>query len=631
MFMQNNLFPPDTQWKLPTEMPDFDGPVAIDTENKDPHLSELGPSWLRPGTGYVAGFGVACGNFKGYYPIRHQGGGNMPIENVLNWIAHLMKKPIPKVFANAQYDLGWIEEEGIKEINGTIHDVQIMAPLLDENRYSYGLDSLGKDYLNEQKNEDLLYMAASDFGLSRGKKKAKMSDIKANMWRYPAAYVGEYGEHDAWMTLKLFEKFHDMIKRQDLEYVYQLELDMIPILMRMRRRGIRIDVDRAEKTKKQFMEIEHSCIKKLRDITGFRIDPYSANSVAQAFDKFGIEYARTATGEPSITADFLENMESELGQLVRDARTYQKGYSTFIDSYILNRLYNGRVYGQFNQLKSDEGGTVSGRFSSSNPNLQNIPTKHPVIGPAIRSLFLPEEGEQWMAADYSNQEPRLVVHFAALMGLQGADRVVQRYRDKPSTSYHKIVQEFVGPFIPKNLDPYKTTKTINLGLAYGMGEPKLCKSLGLSTEWVLSKRQNKMVEIAGPEGKAILEAYFREVPFMKKLQEVAQNRATHRKFICTLSGRRCRFPDSSYTRKALNRLIQGSAADQTKEAMRKVDKAGVTMLLTMHDELGLSVRSNDEAREARQIMENAVELLVPSFLDTDLGPSWGEASAIKLD
>lgn len=622
--MQYNFFPPESDWVMPLSLPEIDEDFAIDTETYDPHLKTKAPGFVPGGKGYIAGISVKSANHCFYAPIRHQEGSNMNIEYVIDWMKRHAAKPVRKFFANAQYDVGWLRTEGVEFDPKLIHDVLIMAPLLDENKRRYNLDGLAKDYGFEGKDEALLKEAASVYGFKGA------DTIKANMWRMPAKYVGPYAEADADMTYKLAKLFLPMIERQELEYVYNLEMRLVPIMLEMRTRGLRVDLEKARAIKKDFMNRENHAKLKLRKLAGFPVDPYSPKSCAAALSNCGIEYPMTAAGNPSITADFLETMDHEIGIEIRNARKYQKAYSTFIDGYILDRHINGRVFASFNQLPSEEGGTVSGRFSCSGPNLQNIPARDPEIGPLIRSLFLPEEGEYWMAADYANQEPRITVSWAYKCGLQGSEKVVNIYQEDPYVSYHKIIQGFIEDFVPDHLDPYKTAKAINLGLAYGMGGAKLCSQLGLPTKMIQHwTEKGKMVEVAGDEGQEILDKYGEEVPYIKGLTDLCTRRARKRGFIKTLSGRRCRFPNG-FEHKALNRLVQGTAADQTKEAMIKMHEAGHTMILTMHDEIGLSVKDLDEARKAKKIMENAIEMAVPFVCDIDIGPSWGEAKEVDL-
>lgn len=624
---QHSLFATKSTWQCPQEFPSLDGDVAVDCETKDPLLKIKAPGYVKGGIGHIIGVSVATDTFKGYYPVRHEGGGNLDAKMVFNWLRQEMAKPTRKIFANANYDIGWLATEGIHPA-GEIHDVQVMAPLLDEHRFQYSLDSLAETYLGFGKDTKILEQAARDH---------KIIDYMSKLYLFPANVVGPYAERDAEATLALFRIFEPMIVADRLQQVYLLERQVQPIILEMRQRGLRVDIERAHRTIAEFKKKEKEANDKIKHATGLRINANSAIELAKAFDQIGIKYGRTAENQPSITAEFLDKLDHPLGAIIRQARKYEKAYGTFIEKYILNRHINGRLFAQFNQLKGDDGGTVGGRFSSSDPNLQNIPARDPDIGPAVRSLFLPEEGEEWMAADYANQEPRLQVHYAALLDLEGTEAALKRYAEDPAISYHKIVQEMIEPFLPKKLPegvtPYKVAKTINLGKAYGMGGPKLCRSLGLPTKVIPHWQTGEPTEVAGDEGQLILDQYDKAVPFTKKISSIAQFRAKSQGFITTFGGRRCRFPKtgngSGNERKALNRLIQGSAADQTKKAMVDLHKNGHLILLTMHDENAISVKSREEVQECRYIMEHAIELKVPSICDVDVGPSWGEATLVK--
>jgi DNA polymerase I-like protein with 3'-5' exonuclease and polymerase domains len=267
----------------------------------------------------------------------------------------------------------------------------------------------------------------------------------------------------------------------------------------------------------------------------------------------------------------------------------------------------------------------------NNPNLQQVPARHEIIGPMVRSLFLPEEGQLWAANDFSSQEPRLLVHYATLLDLPGAERMADAYRNNPDTDFHQMVADMAG--IQR-----KAAKTIGLGLMYGMGKQKLANSLDLPLD----------------EAAELINSFHMNVPFLKGTVNAVMKRIEHPASggsIRTLLGRKCRFPlwepveyginkalpreqavveygpriKRAMTYKGLNRLIQGSAADQTKAAMVALNKAGFRLLLQVHDEIAVSVNDRSEAEEAARIMAQAVSLEVPSRVDVEIGPSWGEA------
>jgi DNA polymerase I-like protein with 3'-5' exonuclease and polymerase domains len=496
----------------------------------------------------------------------------------------------------------------------------IAAALINENRFSFSLNACAKDYLGEIKNETFLNEKAKEWGI----------DPKADMWRLPAGYVGFYAEQDAALTLKLWQRFKTEIIKQNLHDVWDMEMELLPILIDTRRRGIRVDEDKAHKLKSEFKKKENGVLYKIKKETTLDVDIWAARSVAQVFDRIGVDYPRTAkTEEPSFTQNWLVNCDNPIAQLIREAREINKFHSTFIDS-ILRYTHKGRIHSEINQLRSDQGGTVSGRLSYSNPNLQQIPARNKEMGDKIRSLFLPEEGRQWGSFDYSQQEPRLVAHYAASVNekFTGADEFIEAYQNE-SADFHQIVADMAG--ISRT-----HAKTINLGLFYGMGKAKLARELGINKD----------------AAEILLQTYNNRVPFVKKLATEVSNSASKYGFIRTIMGRKCRFDmwepatfgmnkamdyeaakahygnnvRRAFTYKALNRLIQGSAADQTKQAMIECYKAGYKPLLQIHDELCFSINEEKDINDVKQIMEGAIEhLKVPSKVDIALGRSWGEA------
>jgi DNA polymerase I-like protein with 3'-5' exonuclease and polymerase domains len=621
--MTISLFPQlKTEWMAPEVFPDLSSAeaIAIDLETCDPGMKTSGPGWPTK-NGYIVGFALAVDGWKGYFPTRHGGGGNLDEKKVRKFVQTVLDLPCDKIFFNAAYDVGWLKAEGFT-INGRIIDAMIAAALIDENRFSYSLNALGFDYLQETKSEQGLRDAAKEFGV----------DPKGELYKLPALYVGEYAEQDAALTLKLWQFFKIEMIRQELTSIFELEMELCPHLIEMTFRGVRIDQDRAEKTKKLFQAREKEALAQIKSLSGVQIDIWAAASIAKAFDKLGIKYPKTEKGAPSFTKSFLTYNLHPITRAIVDAREYNKANGTFIDALLNYARYDGRIHGHINQLRSDDGGTVSGRLSMANPNLQQIPARHLEIGPAIRSLFLPEQDEIWASLDFSQQEPRLAVHYAKLLELKGADKAVEAYITNPDTDFHQTVADMAG--IGR-----KQAKTIGLGLLYGMGKGKMATELDLSTE----------------EASELIGKFHELVPFMKGLVTAVQQRVDHpasNGSVRTLLGRRCRFNlweptefglhkalpreqavleygprlKRAYTYKGLNRLIQGSAADQTKKSMLACIEAGKLPLLQVHDELCLSVTSAEEANKFAQAMMDCVKLEVPSKVDVECGPSWGEAA-----
>jgi len=613
--LQQPLFTPETEWVPPDRLPDLSGhlEIAIDLETRDPNLLTMGSGSVRR-DGEVVGIAVAVEGWSGYFPIAHEGGGNMDRALVLDWFEELLQTTATKIFHNAMYDVSWIRSLGFY-INGGIIDTMIAASLIDENRFSYTLDSVGKDYVGMRKNEKLLQDAAKDFGVNP----------KAEMWRLPAPFVGEYAEKDAEITLKLWHALQHEISKQDLWDVFNLETNLFPCLVDMKFKGVRVDVQKAMSVKAQLQETEKQLLQDINKIAGFDVEIWAAASIAKAFDGQKIPYDRTEKGAPSFTKNFLATHPAELPKLINEAREINKANTTFIDT-ILKHEHNGRIHSEINQIRSDQGGTVTGRFSYNNPNLQQIPARHKHLGPLIRSLFIPEEKCMWGCFDYSQQEPRILVHFASLMKLEGTGAIVDAYNDG-SADFHQMIADMAG--IER-----KQAKTINLGIMYGMGKNKLMAELGLMKD----------------AAEKLLKTYHQRAPFVKMLSEAVARRADDSGKIRTIGGRLCHFDmwephgfgikkplphadalrehgpgiKRAFTYKALNKLIQGSAADMTKLSMLALYREGVIPHIQIHDELDISVASLQESEKIIDIMEQAVELQVPNKVDFEKGDSWGD-------
>jgi DNA polymerase I-like protein with 3'-5' exonuclease and polymerase domains len=623
------MFTPKSEWVPPHELPNiFDAKtIAIDVETKDPNLKTKGPGWPT-GDGEVVGYAVAVDGWKGYIPIRHGGGGNIDERIVNNWMKKVCESPAEKIMHNAQYDAGWLRRMGFT-VNGRIIDTMVIASLLDENRFSYSLNALSFDYLSKTKSEKNLTEAARDFGV----------DPKAELWKLPSMHVGPYAEVDAELTLELWNHFKNLIAKEDLWSIVNLELDVLPVLIDMTWKGVRVDQDRVERTRDFLLKEEKAVLAKIKHMTGMNVEVWAAQSLAKAFDTVGINYPKTEKGAPSFTKSFLSDHPHELPKMILRTRGLNKTHGTFINTIMKHTAHDGRIHSHINQIRSDDGGTVSGRISMNNPNLQQIPARDPELGPMIRSLFLPEQNEQWASIDFSQQEPRILVHYAHAYGksqghdMKGVQEFVDGYQNDPDMDFHTMVADMAN--IPR-----KQAKTINLGMMYGMGVNKLSDQLDIPVD----------------EAKKLVNQYHDRVPFVKMLMHGVMNKLNSRQSsgsIRSILGRKCRFdlwePDTfamnkalpykdalnehgpttrlkrAYTYKALNRLIQASAADMTKQAMVDIHKLGITPLIQIHDEVAVSVSNDDQVDSIVHAMENAVKLGVPSKVDVEIGPSWGES------
>ena len=610
----------DVDWNIPPDYPDLTSykDVAVDLETYDPNIKTLGPGWARK-DGHIIGIAVAAGEYKGYFPMRHENGHNLDPRITLKWIKKQLSVPDMNVIMhNATYDAGWLRAEGV-EIKGRIIDTMITGALVDENRWSFGLDAMARDFVALRKDEKLLQAAAKEWGV----------DPKSGMYLLPPKYVGTYAEQDAVATLKLWDALKVQLEEQELWHIWNIETDLIPCMLDMRSNGVRVDLDKADQNKKLIRKQTSKLRKYIEGEAGMEVDIWASASIQKMFDKLGMEYLTTEKGAPSFTKSFLNDHPSEVCQALVKLREFDKADSTFIDS-ILRHEHNGRIHTELHSTRRDEGGTVTGRFSSSNPNLQQIPARDPDIKKMIRGLFVPNEGCQWGSFDYSSQEPRLLVHFAASMPDYMRHHVVDGIVEEFNTGdvdLHQMVADLAG--ITR-----KQAKTVNLGIMYGMGVAKLADQLGIPAD----------------DAKSLIRQHRDKVPFVKQIADVATKQASENGQIRTLLGRKCRFPlwepvtfgvgkplphdeaqkqygkqiKRAFTYKALNRLIQGSAADQTKQAMLVCYKEGLTPMLTVHDELCFNIESQEQADRIKEIMEKCVPLKVPSKIDVDIKPDWGE-------
>ncbi len=616
------MFTAQTEWDCPESFPDLSDAkyIAIDLETKDPDLKSKGSGAIQ-GHGEIVGFAVAVEGWSGYYPIAHEGGGNMDRRIVLEWFKKVCATDAVKIFHNAMYDVCWIRAYGIP-INGHIIDTMVMASLIDENRLWYTLNSISYDYLREVKDEKALQQAAESWGI----------DPKKELYKLPAMYVGNYAEKDAELTLELFKVLSREISKQNLTNIFDLETQLFPCLIDMKFKGVCVDVERAHKLKRELSQQEALLLEEVKKQTGIDVQIWAARSIAKVFDNLSLSYARTEkTNSPSFTKNFLSTHQHPMVKNIAKAREINKAHTTFIDT-ILKHQYRGRIHADINPIRSDQGGTVTGRFSYSNPNLQQIPARNKDLGPMIRSLFIPEKDHKWGCFDYSQQEPRLVVHYAAttepICFDNSVSSIVDKFKDN-SVDFHQTVADMA------NISRTQA-KTINLGLFYGMGKAKLQAELGLNTK---------------DEAEDLFNQYHQNVPFVRDLMNYTSKTAQTSGSIGTLLGRRCRFNKwepaqfgmhkpmeyeeaertygrgrirRAFTYKALNKLIQGSAADMTKKAMVDLYSEGVIPHIQIHDELDISVESDDAAKKIIDIMENAVTLEVPNKVDYESGKTWGD-------
>jgi DNA polymerase I-like protein with 3'-5' exonuclease and polymerase domains len=618
----------DTRRKTKEQFPSLanQGAISFDLETNDPELRKRGPGAHRDG--YIAGISIGTeAGFRGYYPIAHENDeDNLPKEKVLSWLHQQLMLPVPKIGTHLLYDLIFLDAAGVASC-GPYWDIQNAEPLIDENRRVYSLDSLARKYLKTGKREEVLIAWVQQvLGVKR--------HPKEHIWRVPARIVTPYAISDVDLPLRIFKQQAAGLKTHDLWGLFLMESKLIPMLVAMHRRGVPVDIDAAEQLYRSMTERQNTLMAQLKQDSGRTIAPWNARSIAKVFDQLGLTYEFTEKTEaPSFTKAFLAQHEHPIAQLIHAIRRLDKLKETFIKGVVLEGNYKGRIHCQFNQLRSDEGGTVTGRFSSSQPNLQQIPIRGEDSKP-IRTMFIPEQSQRWHKLDWNQIEFRLVVNDAfeldrrGLCECPGAQEVIDEFNAKPSTDYHQRVAGMIER-------DRTIAKGVNFGLIYGEGIARLCHELGIPRE----------------EGEELLQKYHECVPFMRPLMDHYKNRARNTREVRTLFGRHRHFnrwatrdgriivsdrqPRNSrlaFTYTALNARIQGSAADIMKTAMIKIWESGVCSVvgaphLTVHDELDLSGPDTQAGHEAvaeiKDIMEKAATLSLPLKVDAKSGPNWG--------
>lgn len=669
--MQLTMFPPETDWQLPKmeELPDWNNfsRVGYDVETRDPSLGrKLGPGTRRDG--YIVGFCLHFEDFRSFYlPIRHGNGQNLPLENVLAYMADNIRRFEGSVVgANLQYDLDYTCQEFGSEIGDKVFpnvkaflDTQIAEPLIDENQYKFGLDAVAARHGLPEKQEDLLREVGQEFGTHNGKKgkpqgKRKALNAKADLWKLHPQYVGPYGEWDAELPCRIMRKQERIIDENDLWQIFNLETRCLPALVAMTRRGVRIDFEKMQKIEDWIIAQEDVALDLVQKQTGIKLnaeDLAQPNAVAEPLKYIGAELKRNVKNKQyNIDANVLRRLKHPVADAILTARKVNKVRRDFIHG-IREHAIGDRLHCSYHQLKGekDDGGmqgAATGRLSSSHVNIQQQPSPKDTDPETMRvedhlslmwrQVYIPDEGGEWACLDYSQQEPRILHHYAEITGCPGARAAAQKYRDDPKCDNHQMMADLTGL-------KRKVAKTIYLGKCYRMGGAKFARSLGLPTvvkTYDFGEKIGQKYETAGPEAAEILKAFKNGAPYVDKLAEIAETQGMAKGYIKTLLGRHCHFPKEMMDNpeggpkvwtgnyldgyKSLNKLIQGSAADQTKMALAESYEQGIAVGIQVHDELDLTIYNRKEADELAEIMRECAPLRVPSAVDIEIGPNWGE-------
>jgi DNA polymerase I-like protein with 3'-5' exonuclease and polymerase domains len=592
------MFMPQSDWQPPSSLPDLKTKriLAIDTETRDPHLLDKGPGFIR-GDADLRGFSVATESDSWFFPLRYPEDNYHDPGAALLWLKDLCKQDNDKVFHNALYDIEALDSEGIV-VNGRWHDTMAYEALFAESA-SVSLDATAHRRLGKTKDEVILQEAAASYGV----------DPKAEMYLLPARYVGPYGEQDTRLLPALLESQLNQSRETNMGRVLDIESRLLRVVWAMRKQGVAVDLEETHRLDDKWKGIFKEHIAELQSHIPFEVDIWGSKSLQQVCDHLKIEIQRTPKGNPSFTNDWFESHPHSALQAIAYARKVDKARRDFIKGQILNFEVNGRIHAQFHATRRDDGGTRSGRFASSKPNLQQAPERDPIFGRAIRRLYIPDEGASWGKFDYSSQEPRITLHLANIAGIESAGNFVREYQRDPGFCQHTYAAGVLGV-------KRKACKDINLGLTYGMGVPKLSYKLGVDIDEAWRLRRE----------------YEAALPFVGDVADYYTDMAASQGYIQTILGRRSYFTgaDEAFTYKGLNRAVQGSGADLMKTAMVLVyEDMGMTPLLTVHDETDYNIYEEEHAYQIVEIMENAIPMTVPQYVEPELGPSWGELYELK--
>lgn len=592
-------------------------PIAIDLETCDPELKYTGAGYIS-GVGFVAGVAIACNEGSWYLPINHGEGENYDQNEVVAWLNEVLSGDNDKIFHNSQYDVGWLTFIGV-QMHGKIFDTMLAAPLLNENRYSYQLDSLGKIYCGEGKAEEALRMAVADkFGGMRTHKtvirlkenkelynykpffeaKERISqfydlwpdsvkdrydvvrletdknghtdflvpckrdnDIKGLLWACDAADMGTYPIQDVDLTFALYKKFRDLLVKEKLMTVFNMESELVLPLLEMKVNGVRIDVKKAIELDKEYTKEIDDTQKELDKMCERHIDVNIDEDLIYICTRYGLAYGKTPKGNPCFASDMVP--EHPAFDLVLKLRKYFKARDTYIRGYIFGGTIDGWLHGQYNQLKSDTGGTVTGRLSSSQPNMQNMPNpKKDKIGKDIRGLFLPDtDDELWLSMDYSGQEPKMLVNVVLTYA-----RMMRKLSTNPAIKNQEMIPgEFVAErpeFSGRQADFHTAVATICMkeemdseGIEYTEEDLKArakafrgkAKSIGLGVMYgsgaarVAAEMTAKGTPMTVKQAEDIRDQIYKAVPFLSAINGMLMNKAKERGYIKTYLGRRGHF------------------------------------------------------------------------------------------
>lgn len=564
---------------------------------------------------------VGCPSY--YVPVRHHGGGNIDgcripqTEEGWRGDLHPFEVAFAKIAAakprrwfghNFGFDLKFAYRHGL-HFYGEYEDTMVNAALLDENMRGFSLENVAVwcDAVQKKGTELYQYLSESFGG------PAERSSMK-HFWRSDASkpVVWDYASGDGISTEDVWRKQNQFIIEEELTKVHGVENRLVRTLFRITRSGIRIDEQELDRVDALFKSKAEELKRKLpKDF-----NPKSPLQMKAFLDhrikEIGEDWPRTPKGALQFNEAILKTIPE--GRDILDVRKLEHAVSSFTGPMKERHLHNGRVFCEFNQMKADEFGTVSGRLSSSNPNLQQVPKRDKFIGKEYRRCFLPDPDHIWEDRDYKQQE------YVVFTDYTRDPILMEGYMADPPVDIHQSVADMI------HVERDPTAKRMNLGMLYGMGVAKLAESLGVSEH----------------QAREWMKMYHEKFPAAKGFLKSAENRARQRGFVFTYLGRKRRFPDSRFAHKAGNGVIQGSSADITKAKMVEIDEYFESegdinrLLLQCHDSLSWSAPKTEAGKrmsdEADRIMQDfssegaIIKMGVPLRIDMSSGDNWSQAT-----
>ncbi|MBD3320796.1 MAG: DNA polymerase I [Chitinivibrionales bacterium] len=574
------------------------GFVSIDTETTSTEPRKAG----------LVGIAMAIDTSSALYiPVGHEHSDrNLPLQEVLGACREMIESSrIKKIGQNLKYDFQVFKNYGIT-MSGIEFDTMVAAYVIDPGTRRYGLDSMALDFLNCR-------TTSIETLIGKGTKQVSFSTVAV---KDAASYSGE----DVIVPLLLKEKFEKMLQEKKVSELFrEIEMPLVPVLAEMEWNGILIDALLLKKMSEEYQKQLEEISQNIYDSAGEEFNLNSPKQISDVFfNKLGLPKSRKTKTGLSTNVDALEKLAPDypVARLLLDYREVQKLLSTYIDA-LPQRVYakTGRVHSSFNQTIA-----ATGRLSSTNPNLQNIPVRTD-DGRRIREAFVAPEKYVIVSADYSQIELRILAHVSRDPLLIQAFKEDRDIHAQTASVMYNTAIELVSP------EMRRSAKTINFGLMYGMGPVNLARQLNISFK----------------EARHFIETYFEQFPTIRSYMDMTIENARLYGYTETLLGRRRYLPEinaqsrqvrEAAERTAINTPIQGTAADIIKIAMVRIHEEieqkfpSDAMLLQVHDELVFEVKESHADTFVKWVvdtMSSAYELTVPLKVDAGTGVNWSVA------